>query len=493
MKLSKANLGHVNAQHIPTSQVLDAGVGIVHLGFGAFHRAHQALITDTVMKELGGNWKIVGVSWGSREMQEALAPQDFLYTVGVGYNQTLNTHVIGAIDKILVSAEHEQVLDYMCRPEIKIVSLTVTEKGYCHSPSTGDIDLSNPLIAHDLNNLASPKSAIGFIVSALYQRREKNIPPFTPLSCDNLPENGHVLEKVVHQFAKAYDESLYSWIKENVRFPCTMVDRIVPRTTDNDLQRVSESLGAEDKAAVVTEPFLQWAIEDKFVNDRPQWEKTSIPHIQVVEDVVPFEDMKLRLLNGTHSAMAYLGYLSGYETIAETIQDTQFKTYIRYLMDVEITPSVAIQNVDLEEYKSLLIDRYTNTALQHRTYQIAMDGSQKIPQRWLNTIQYNIDNGAVPEGLYLALAAWIRYVKGVDEHGNSYIVQDPLVETYEKLWRENAEDPRALIQAFLAIDKIFSPAFAQQDCIATAVEKQLINITTNGAKQCVADFVATLS
>ncbi|WP_165313038.1 mannitol dehydrogenase family protein [Vibrio ziniensis] len=490
MRLSQAHLSAANALIKPNDNNKKAKVGIVHLGFGAFHRAHQALITDAVIKEIGGDWKIVGVTWSSVDLQKDLIAQDSLYSVGVGYNDQLDINIVGSIETVLMAAQTEQVLGYMRDPAVKIVSLTVTEKGYCHNPATGDLDFSHPLIQHDLQNIEAPKSAIGFLVSAMRYRHQNGIQPFTPMTCDNLPENGRVLEKVVLQFAKQLDEELYQWIKKEIQFPCTMVDRIVPRTTDNDIARVEKALGLEDKVCVITEPFLQWVIEDKFVNDRPQWEKTSIANVQVTDNVVPFEEMKLRLLNGTHSTMAYLGYLSGYETVATTIQDPDFKTFVRYLMDEEITPSLNIEGIDLDQYKDQLIERYENKALQHRTWQIAMDGTQKIPQRFLQTIRYSLKNGVSIEGLCLALAAWMRYVSGVNEQGQEIDVQDPLKQQLAQVWQQAGTDLVKVVDGFLALRSVFDQELAGNQTFKAELQSALEKLFANGAKASVASFVA---
>lgn len=489
MRLSQAHLSAANAQIKPDQNNQKSKVGIVHLGFGAFHRAHQALITDAVIKELGGDWKIVGVVWSAVDLQNHVNEQDGLYSVGVGYNDELEINIVGSVETVLNIKQTDEILDYMRNPMVKVVSLTVTEKGYCHHPATGDLDLSNPRIQHDLENIEQPVSAIGLLVSALNYRFQHGIAPFTPMSCDNLPENGHVLEKVVLQFAQQLDEKLYNWIQEHVQFPCTMVDRIVPRTTDNDIERIEKALGVEDKVSVMTEPFLQWVIEDKFVNERPHWEKTSIANVRVTDNVIPFEEMKLRLLNGTHSAIAYLGYLSGYQTVAETIQDPNFKTFIRYLMDIEITPSIKIEGIDLNEYKNQLITRYENTALQHRTWQIAMDGTQKIPQRFLRTIRYSLDNAIPIDGLCLALAAWMRYVSGTDEQEQSIDVQDPFKQQLMDIWQENGTDLEKVVDDFLSLNSVFDPDLANDKTFRSAVLNALQQLLSNGAKTSVANFV----
>ena len=489
MRLKLSSIAQTQAQIKPSQRSLNAGVGIVHLGFGAFHRAHQALITDTAMCEHGGDWKIVGVSWGRSGVEQQLAPQDNLYSVGIGYNDDLTLQIVGSIHQILTAKQHIEVLDYMSSPQVKIVSLTVTEKGYCHLPATGDLDLSHPLIVHDLANIDAPQSAVGFIVSALNTRKKNGIKPFTPMSCDNLPENGHVLEKVVLQFAKQLDDDLYQWILKHVSFPCTMVDRIVPRTTEQDVTRIETALGMQDKGCVITEPFLQWVIEDKFVDGRPQWEATSIDNVQITENVAAFEEMKLRLLNGTHSAMAYLGYLAGYQTVAQTIHDNDFARFIRNMMDVEITPSIAIQDVDLDRYKDQLIARYQNTALQHRTWQIAMDGSQKLPQRLLRTLDHALAHQLATPCIYLTIAAWMTYVSGVDEQGHTIDVQDPLSDQFAAIWQQYGQNLPEVVNRFLAIDKIFSPQLANNPAVVKGLTQALNQIIQYGAKASVHKLV----
>ncbi|WP_417882956.1 mannitol dehydrogenase family protein [Vibrio rumoiensis] len=500
MKLNRVNLEHVTASSLPNQKNLNAKVGIVHLGFGAFHRAHQALITDVAMKEHGGDWKIVGVNnWraaGKPEsetgVEQEFSVQDNLYTVAVGQDDRVDLEVIGAVEEVLFSNQVEKILGYMTDENVKIVSLTITEKGYCHLPSTGHLDINNTLIQHDLQHIDQPHSAIGFLVSAIKTRKEKGIAPFTPLTCDNLPENGHVLKRVVLDFAQRLDPELASWIKENIHFPCSMVDRIVPQTTQDDIHKISKQLGAQDDCCVSTEPFLQWVIEDKFNNERPAWENTSIANIMLTDDVIPFENMKLRLLNGTHSSIAYLGYLAGYQTVSETMADQDFSTFIRYLMDKEISPSVNVKGIDLEAYKDQLIMRYQNTALQHRTWQIAMDGSQKLPQRFLQTIEYGFANDLNVSGLVLAVAAWMKYVSGVDEQAKAIDVRDPLKATFDDIWRTHGDSISDVVSAFLSLDSVFSTELAENSVFKTQLVDALCQLTAHGAKQSVQQFIQTI-
>ena len=290
-------------------------VGIVHLGIGAFHRAHQAVFTDDVLSR-DPSWGICGVSLRSAETRDALAPQDGLYTLKVQDGGGEALRVIGSVVETLVAPENPQaVLARMADPATRIVSLTVTEKGYCHNPATGMLDEDHPDVRHDLQNPQTPKSAIGFIVEALAQRRAAGVAAFTLLSCDNLPSNGHVLKRAVNRFAALRDPDLAAFVAD-VAAPSTMIDRIVPATTDADRVAIAVALGVDDAWPVVTEPFRQWVVEDHFPLGRPEWEEAGAVF---VPEVSAFETMKLRLLNGSHSTLAYLGFLAGAETVADAM------------------------------------------------------------------------------------------------------------------------------------------------------------------------------
>ncbi|UHD44894.1 mannitol dehydrogenase family protein [Aureimonas altamirensis] len=401
--------------------------GIVHLGVGAFHRAHQAVYTEIVLNGGDTAWGIVGVSLRSPDTRDALAPQDGLYTVAVRDATGESLQVVGAISSLLVAPESpDAVLDALSAPDTRIVSLTVTEKGYCHKPATGELDEANADIVHDLAAPATPKSAIGYLVEAIARRRAAGLAPFTVLSCDNLPSNGETVRRVVMRFAEIRDPELAAYIGGAVTFPSTMVDRIVPATTDADRQTVADALGLVDAWPIATEPFSQWVVEDRFASGRPTWEDAGVTF---VDDVEPFELMKLRLLNGSHSTLAYLGYLAGHETVHATMMAPGFDALVLGLMEEEAIPTLPpIAGFDMRAYGGDLRDRFRNPALKHRTWQIAMDGSQKIPQRLLNTIRACRKAGLGHERLSLGVAAWMRYVMGTDEQGRPIDVRDPLAE-----------------------------------------------------------------
>ncbi len=365
-----------------------------------------------------------------------------------------NRRVVEILNDVIFAPEIPNVLiEQMAHPSIKIVSLTVTEKGYCHVPSTGALDVEHPDIKHDVE-MPSPKTAVGFLVRALERRRERGLRPFTVLSCDNLPDNGRVCRNVVTGLAGLIDPELGDWIRREACFPSTMVDRIVPATTQGNIAKLSSDVGYLDQAPVFHEPFLQWVIEDNFVGgDRLQFER--VPGVQMVRDVAPFEFMKIRMLNGTHSTLAYLGYLAGHATIADTVANPVFKSLIGRVWTNEIIPTLRPpEGVDLQLYANELLERFSNPAVRHRTWQIAMDGSQKLPQRILSTLADNVTAGRSSDGLVLAVAAWMRYVGGTDETGQPIDVRDPLADRLRAL-SNRAQGPSETVDALLSVTEIF--------------------------------------
>jgi fructuronate reductase len=431
--------------------------GIVHLGLGAFFRAFGCVYIADAMRASGGDWGILGVSLRSAQTRDALQGQGWAYTsVSLGPDGA-TPRVIEVLNDVLVAPEDPQrVLDAMCAPSVKIVSLTVTEKGYCHNPATGALNLDHPDIQHDLSH-DLPVSALGYIVRALQMRRAAGLPPFTVLCCDNLPDNGHLLQGLVRESTGLIDPDLVAWIDSEARFPCTMVDRITPATTEADIAELSTLTGYFDAAPVMHEPFAQWAVEDNFVaGQRPD---LAAAGVELVRDVSAHEHMKLRMLNGTHSALAYTGYLAGHETIAETVADPIFDAYARALW-AEIMPTVTPPpRVDLADYAEALLARYANPTIRHRTWQIAMDGSQKLPQRLLGTLEDTLAAGRAAPMLCLAVAAWMRYVGGTDENGAPIEVKDPLAARLRQL-SEAAQTPEDLVASLLSVREIFPAALA---------------------------------
>lgn len=461
---------------------------IVHFGFGAFHRAHQALLTNRVLNANGGDWGICEISLFSGDvLMSQLREQDHLFTVlekGADGNQPI---VIGAVHECL-NAKLDSlaaIIEKFCEPQVAIVSLTITEKGYCIDPATGKLDTQNARILHDLENPTEPHSAPGILVEALHRRRERGLTPFTVLSCDNIPDNGHVVKNAVLGMAEKRSPELAKWIETHVSFPGTMVDRIVPAATEVSLAEITQELGVEDPCAISCEPFIQWVIEDNFVAGRPEWE---IAGVQMVQDVLPWEQMKLRMLNGSHSFLAYLGYLAGFAHVSDCMQDDAFREAARRLMLDEQAPTLRITDVDLTAYADSLIDRFANPALQHRTWQIAMDGSQKLPQRMLEGVRVHLQRESAWPLLALGIAGWMRYVSGVDDAGNAIDVRDPLSEKIRALVETSSEKGR--VKALLALSEIFGSDLPQHAQFVDAITDAYQRIVERGARQAVVDTLA---
>lgn len=466
---------------------------IVHLGCGAFHRAHQALYTHHLLETSDSDWGICEVNLmpgNDRVLIENLKNQHLLYTVAEKGADSTALKIIGSMKEALHPEIDgcEGILRAMTRPHTAIVSLTVTEKGYCTDAASGQLDLNNPLIQHDLAHPATPKSAIGYIVEALRLRREQGLAAFTVMSCDNVRENGHVAKVAVLGLAQARDPQLAAWIEAHATFPCTMVDRIVPAATPETLQEIADQLGVYDPCAIACEPFRQWVIEDSFVNGRPEWDKVGA---QFVEDVVPFEMMKLRMLNGSHSFLAYLGYLGGYETIAETMTNPAYREAAFALMMQEQAPTLSMpEGTDLQAYATLLIARFSNPSLRHRTWQIAMDGSQKLPQRLLDPIRLHLQNGSSWRHLALGVAGWMRYTQAIDEQGQPIDVVDPLLADIQSINQRYQGAER--VPALLALSGVFAHDLPDNSDFVAAVAQAYQQLCERGARACVATLGAGL-
>ena len=454
--------------------------GIVHLGLGAFHRAHQAVYTEQVLASGDLGWGIIGASLRSPATRDALAPQDGLYTVSVRGPDAPHYQVIGAIQQSLVASENPQALiAAMAHEDVKIVSLTVTEKGYCHDPATGELNETHPDIVHDLAHPDAPRSAIGFLMAGLRHRYAKGLKPFTVLTCDNLPANGHTVSKVLRRFAQLSDPGLADAIAHDVAFPSTMVDRIVPSTTDVDRATLAEA-GLVDAWPIMTEPFTQWVIEDHFPLGRPDWGRFGA---QLVADVLPFETMKLRMLNGAHSTLAYLGYLSGYDTVAEAMGDAALAALVERMMSEDIPSTLIIpEGTDVAAYRQSLLERFRNPALRHRTWQIAMDGSQKLPQRLLGPARDLLAQGRPLDRIALGVAAWMRYVTGIDEHGQPIDVRDPLAQELRQRADAAGRNSEALAQSLLAIEAVFGTDLPHNPHFTTPVTKALDSLFKQGVR-----------
>lgn len=454
--------------------------GIVHLGLGAFARGHLAEYTEDALEHRFGAWGIVGASLQRPDQRDRLKPQDGLYTLLKLAPAGPELRVIGSVLDVLVAPESPSALiARLAAPEIRIVSLTVTEKGYCHDPATGRLKADHPDIVHDLANPNTPRSAVGILVAGLKARRDAGIGPFTALCCDNLPSNGRVLRGLVRDFAALLDDKLAAWIEANGAFPATMVDRIVPATTEADIAEVARLIGLDDAAPVIGEPFRQWAVEDVFAAGRPDWDRVGA---QMVSEVAPFEFMKLRMLNGAHSSLAYLGYLAGHETVAEASGDPVLARFLGGLW-AEIIPTVpAPQGVVLADYAKALLTRFQNPAIRHRTWQIAMDGSQKLPQRLLGTIRERLKAGGGIDHLALGVAAWMRYVTGADEKGSTIDVRDPLAAELKRRTEAAGRDAKALVHALTGIEAIFGTDLPGDQRFTKPITAHLALLFDKGAK-----------
>ncbi|WP_207479267.1 mannitol dehydrogenase family protein [Arenibaculum pallidiluteum] len=485
MRLHPDRLGSLPADVArPRYDRASLGTGIVHLGIGAFHRAHQAVYTEDAMAAQPGAWGISGVSLRSPDTRDALEPQGGLYTVAVRDAAGERLRVVGSVTELLVAPEDpEAVLVRLSRPEVRIASLTVTEKGYCHDPATGALDEDHPGIRHDLAEPHRPQTAPGFLIEALDRRRREGLAPFTVLSCDNLPNNGETAARILRRFAELRDPAFGRWFEDNVACPSSMVDRIVPATIDEDRASVARGLGLEDAWPVMTEPFTQWVIEDRFSAGRPAWEEVGA---ELVKDVRPYEHMKLRLLNGSHSCIAYLGYLGGHATVSDTMADPAYARLIRGLMDQEVTPTLHVPpGADLGRYKAALIERFRNPALKHRTWQIAMDGTQKLPQRLLGTIRERLAANQPIDRLALGVAAWMRYVTGRDERGEAIDVRDPMAPRLAAIAAEAGTDPAALVRGYLALREVFGDDLPRSPAFAEPVTAALGRLFAQGARRTV--------
>jgi len=460
-------------------------VGVVHLGVGAFQRSHAAEYFDSILNS-DLNWGIIGASLRKPGTRDALAPQDFLYSHVIRSGGGTEIKVIGSLLNVLdATTQRDELMAAMTNPDVRIVSLTVTEKGYCHDPATGKLDRNHPDVLHDLARPEAPISAIGLLVRALELRFAHSVAPFTVLCCDNLPSNGETVARVVAEFAALRSEALAKQIAQKVTFPSTMVDRIVPATTDEDRSLVAERLGLEDAWPVVTEPFTQWVIEDRFCAGRPDFEKVGV---QLVSNVKPFEHMKLRMLNGSHSTLAYLGYLAGYDYVAQAIADPAFHKLIYALMTDEVMPTLPSGLGDLGAYRDALLERFANAALKHRTWQIAMDGSQKLPQRLLGTMRDRLASGQPIHRLSLGVAAWMRYVTGIDEKGTAIDVRDPFAQRLRAIADNAGKDHQKLAHGLLQVKEIFGEDLPQNQIFIAELEGQLHALFAKGARQTVQDL-----
>jgi mannitol 2-dehydrogenase len=454
--------------------------GVVHFGVGGFHRAHQAMYLDRLMNQGQAlDWGIcgVGVMPADRKMKEVLDAQDGLYTLVLKHSDgTYEPRVIGSIVAYLFAPDDpDAVIEKMADPAIRIVSLTITEGGYNISDITGEFDAANPDVVRDLEPGAVPRTTFGLVTEALQRRRDRGAVPFTVMSCDNLPGNGDLARRAFTTFARLRDPGLGDWVEREVRFPNSMVDRITPVTTDADRAEITERFGIADRWPVVCEPFTQWVLQDTFTAGRPPYEDAGV---QVVGDVEPYELMKLRLLNASHQALCYFGYLCGYRLVHEAAQDPLFRAFLLGYMDEEATPTLPpVPGVDLKEYKHTLLERFSNPEVRDTIARLCAESSDRIPKWLLPVIRAQLAAGGEIRRSAAVVASWARYDEGVDEQGQPIEVVDRLADTLTKLASRQHEDP----DAFIANRQLFGD-LVDDPRFRTAYRSALASLHTRGAR-----------
>lgn len=467
-KLSASTLEQI-PQKIPRPQynLDDVSTGILHFGVGGFHRSHMAMALNSLMNHGEAlDWGICGVGLlpHDQRLRDVFRTQDCLYTLVLKNSDgTRTTEVIGSIREYLYAPDNpEAVLQKLADPSTKIVSLTITEGGYNFDRVTGEFDFTNSDVQYDLKHPDSPKTVFGYITEGLRRRRNAGTAPFTVLSCDNIQGNGHVAKDMFSAFARAQDPELGEWISQNVAFPNSMVDRITPVTTDEDIAEVEALIGMTDAWPVVAEPYFQWVVEDTFTVGRPPFEHANV---QMVQDVMPYELMKLRLLNASHQGLCYFGYLSGYRYAHEAMQDPAISTFLREYMDKEATPTLLpVPGIDLTAYKDKLIERFSNPEVKDTLARLCAESSDRIPKWLVPVIQEQLDHNRDVTLSAAIVASWARYAEAVDEQGNPINVVDPLKDELIPIAKSQRENSLAFIQnqklfGTLSDDKKFAHAY----------------------------------
>ena len=490
-QLNASTLGSLHpAVAVPRYDRRAVAPAIVHIGVGGFHRAHQAMYLDRLMNQGEAlDWGVcgVGVLPGDRRMKDALDRQDGLYTLVVKHpDGTLEARVIGSLVAYLLAPDDpEAVIVQMAAPVTRIVSLTITEGGYNVHPVSGEFQADEPAVQADLAPGAAPSTVFGLVTEALVRRRERGLPPFTVMSCDNIQGNGDVARASFVAYARLRDPGLGDWVEREVRFPNSMVDRITPVTTDADRELVAAAFGIEDAWPVVCEPFEQWVVEDDFGQGRPPLEDAGA---QLVADVGPYELMKLRLLNGSHQALCYLGRLAGYEYAHEAAQDPLFAQFLAQYMDLEATPTLAaVPGVDLDDYKRTLIERFANQEIRDTLARLCAESSDRIPQWLVPVVRSRLAAGGDVDRCALVIASWARYAEGVDEQGEPIEVVDRLRDRLMAVAEGQHADPTA----FLAQRDLFGDLVEDERFVA-AYTAALVSLRERGARATLESWVGVL-
>lgn len=443
--LREENLGDLPADvAVPGYDRSALRPAIVHIGVGGFHRAHQAVYLDDLARTGETGWGLVGVGLRSPEMGQVMADQDRLYLLVERGDDADRARVVGVVDRYLFAPDDpEEVLRTLADEETRLVTLTITGTGYRIDLHTGEFDADDDDVRADLADPAAPRTVFGFLAEALNRRRRAGLVPFTVLSCDNVPDNGAAARTAVASFARLRDPELADWIEAEVAFPGSMVDRITPTTTPEERDAIAAATGVDDRWPVITEPFTQWIVEDSFCNGRPPLDRVGV---QFVEDVAPYKAMKTRMLNASHCALAYLGILAGFSTIDEVLADDTFRAYLEHLMDDEIAPLLPpVPGVDLEDYRRSLVRRFSNPKMGDQLGRLGRRGSTKMPDYVFPSVSAAIEAGRPHQLLLLAVAGWMRFLRGYDYAGNDVPVSGPLSERLVELAREGLTEPEALL------------------------------------------------
>jgi fructuronate reductase len=480
-RLGSATLSEANSGvRRPAYDWRGVGIGMAHLGVGAFHRCHQAEYTDDMLEARGGDWGIVGVNLRPPLLVGALGVQDGLYARRLRDDSGVDEcRIIGCIRQT-IDAQDDSALAIaaLANPRIKVVTLTITEKGYCHIPATGALDDKHSDIVHDLRRPDAPHSAPAILVAALERRRLAGAAGLTLLSCDNIPSNGAILSGIVHALAQARSPALAKWIADHVAFPSSMVDRIVPATTDADIEAISGILGLSDGACVIGEPFRQWTIEDRFSGERPPWDAAGA---EFVSDVSPYERIKMRVLNGAQTTLCYLGALAGLEYTFEDVRHPVLERFARAMLEEETALTLpSAPGMEARAYIDLSLRRLRNPNIRHRNHQIATDGSQKIVQRLLNPMRDRLRSGASIERLACATAGFIAYLAAAaPAFGARWMPSDPFAGALREIADGAAGDMEALARRSLAVSAIFGADLPQAPQVATAIARHLTGLLSD--------------
>ncbi|KAH8891457.1 mannitol dehydrogenase domain-containing protein [Thozetella sp. PMI_491] len=496
IKLNNQNLALVSqgaAQvQTPSFDRNDVKEGIVHIGVGGFHRAHLAVYIDGLMGQFGvRDWAICGVGLQPFDaaMKDALVPQDCLYTVLERAATGSKARVIGSITSFLYALDDpEAVIAKMAHPDTRIVSMTITESGYHYNENTHQLQVEDPDIVADLeSDLKAPQTTYGYLYAALARRHAAGLKPFTVLSCDNMQKNGTISRNMLLTFARRRDAEIAAWIEKEGGFPNSMVDRITPRTTDTDKTGLAESFGIQDNWPVVTEPFMQWVVEDAFADGRPPFEKVGVQVVSNVSQVEKYECHKLRLLNASHTAMSYAAFLGGFTYVHEVMENPLFYKFICNMMHQEVKPLLpAIPGVDIDKYCDTLLERFANPTIMDQITRLTLNGSGKLPQFIMPSVAEQIMAGTHNfRRLTFCTASWFRYLNGVDENGKEYFIDDPMAEELKALAVKGGDKPYPLLD----VKMLFGDDLRGDKTFVDELTSAMANLYKDGAMATLAKYV----